>query len=88
MIRQATGFYFFQQLKRFTMNTISFPQREDPRHAQNTAKEIEEHANPYQHEINPAEGGEFLDDAIRTKDQPFEENKEDEWNDFLDEAFE
>lgn len=69
------------------MNNISFPQREDPGIARNPEKKAEEHAHPYQHEINLTEGSEFLDDAIRTRDQPFEENKE-EWNDFLDEAFE
>lgn len=26
---------------------------------------------PYPHEINIADGGEFLDDGIRTKEQPF-----------------
>ena len=35
---------------------------------------------PNENEINIADGGEFLSDAIRMKDQPFEENvlREDE----------
>jgi hypothetical protein len=34
---------------------------------------IQESIYPYQHELNVTDGGEFLDDAIRTKDQPLDE---------------
>ncbi len=33
-------------------------------------EENRETVNPYPHEVNITDGSEFLDDAIRTKDQP------------------
>lgn len=37
----------------------------------NSSEELQENISPYPQELNITEGGEFLDDAIRTKDQPF-----------------
>lgn len=34
------------------------------------SEEVQESINPDQHEINIADGGEFLDDALRMKEQP------------------
>ena len=34
---------------------------------------LQESINPLHHETNITDGGEFLDDAIRMKDQPLEE---------------
>ena len=54
------------------MNTIPFPQKEKP--GDNKPSEgIQESIYPDQHEINITEGSEFLDDAIRMKDQPYGE---------------
>ena len=62
------------------MNTISYLQHADPGNARNAEEVIQEGVTPFQHDINITEGSEFLDDAIRTKDQPYNETtmKEDE----------
>lgn len=52
------------------MNNISSPHTGDPRNGHTSEEEALEHTNPYPHEINITEGGEYLDDAIRMKDQP------------------
>lgn len=46
----------------------------------NDRSEVQSVVIPYEHEENTAEGSEFLDDAIRTKEQPFGETtvKEDQ----------
>jgi len=50
------------------MNTISSPEQGDPRNHRTSEKGIEERIPPYHPEANITEGGEFLDDAIRTED--------------------
>lgn len=55
------------------MNNILYPQMEDPNNARNPDEGIKENIYPYHHEINITDGGEFLDDAIRMKDQPLGE---------------
>ena len=55
------------------MNTVSFPQNTDPRNGRISGEEVQESIYPYHHDANIADGDEFLDDAIRMKDQPFEE---------------
>jgi hypothetical protein len=57
------------------MNNILSPQKEDPANERNSEKGIKENIYPYpfHHEINITDGGEFLDDAIRMKDQPLGE---------------
>jgi hypothetical protein len=58
------------------MNTIISPHKGEPGNAQPSPEKNEEHAHPYPHEVNLMEGSEFLDDAIRMKEQPLEETKE------------
>jgi hypothetical protein len=55
------------------MNMLSFPKRTDPDKDQVSSYETVESLEPNQNEIHIADGGEFLDDGIRMKDQPFEE---------------
>lgn len=60
------------------MNAIT-PRKGEPGHAQPPPAKNEAEVHPYPHEMNLMEGSEFLDDAIRTKDQPLEDViKEDE----------
>jgi len=58
------------------MNTIFFPQKGDRGNERISGEEIQESIYPYQREVNIADGDEFLDDAIRMKDQPLGENDE------------
>jgi hypothetical protein len=51
-----------------------FLQKQDPGSPQKNKEEV----IPYEHEANIADGGEFLDDGIRMKDQPFGVPTEDE----------
>ena len=53
--------------------TISPPQKKDPDNNQSLSEGIEQSIHPDNHEVNVTEGSEFLDDAIRMKDQPFGE---------------
>ena len=53
------------------MNTIPITRKQN--HDDKPSEEIHEIIPEYEDEINTTEGGEFLDDAIRMKDQPFEE---------------
>ena len=55
------------------MNTIPPPQKENPHIQLTSSQEIQEQLYPFHHEINITDGAEFLDDAIRTKDQPLYE---------------
>jgi hypothetical protein len=55
------------------MNTIPSSQKGDPVIVLTSSEGIQESIHIYPHEINITEGGEFLDDAIRTKDQPLGE---------------
>lgn len=50
------------------MNTISSPKMGDPGNDRISEERIEETIPPNHHEVNITEGGEFLDDAIRTED--------------------
>ena len=52
------------------MNTIPSSQKGDPDIELTLPEGIQESIYPSQHEINITDGGEFLDDAIRMKDQP------------------
>jgi hypothetical protein len=55
------------------MITISSSQKEDPNIELTSLEGIKGSICPSQHEVNITDGGEFLDDAIRTKDQPLGE---------------
>ena len=55
------------------MNTILLSHKGDPNIEMNSSEGIQESVNPFHHEINITDGGEFLDDAIRMKDQPLGE---------------
>ena len=58
------------------MHTIFSQQTDDPGNELASPAEIQKNTYPYQHEVNITDGGEFLDDAIRRKDQPLGETKE------------
>lgn len=70
------------------MKTIYFPPAEDPGDARNAEKGADRSIDPYLYETNLSEGSEFLDDAIRMHDQPFEEKNDNEWDEFLEGSFE
>ena len=55
------------------MNTIPLSQKGDPNIELSSLQSIKESIHLDQHEINITDGGEFLDDAIRMKDQPLGE---------------
>jgi hypothetical protein len=55
------------------MNTNPSHQKKDPGIDLISEDEVQESIFPTHHEVNITEGGEFLDDAIRMKDQPFRE---------------
>ena len=55
------------------MITIPSSPKGDPDIKLASSEEIQESIYPEQHEINITEGSEFLDDGIRTKDQPLGE---------------
>jgi len=50
-----------------------FYHHEEPAKTPVPSEEFQESIKPFQHETNITEGSEFLDDGIRTEDQPFEE---------------
>ena len=52
------------------MNTVPSSQKKDPTIELTSSEEVQKSIYPSQHEINITDGGEFLDDAIRMKDQP------------------
>jgi hypothetical protein len=52
---------------------MSFHQKENPVNERNLSDGIQENILISQHEMNVTDGSEFLDDAIRTKDQPLKE---------------
>jgi len=56
------------------MKTIPTPKKGDADKDQTLSEGIQESIHPYKYEVNVTDGGEFLDDAIRMNDQPFEEN--------------
>ena len=49
------------------------PTKIDPGKGPTPSEEIPEPLYTYEHDVNTNDGSEFLDDAIRMKDQPFEE---------------
>ena len=55
------------------MNTIPPSHKGDPP-INMASEEIQISIYPQQHEYNITEGSEFLDDAIRMKDQPISQN--------------
>jgi hypothetical protein len=54
-------------------NNNPIPQKEYPGKEQTVSEGVQESIYPHQYELNIADGGEFLDDGIRMKDQPFQE---------------
>jgi hypothetical protein len=59
--------------KGIDMNTIPSSPKGDLNIELTSSERIQESIYPYQHEVNITDGGEFLDDAIRTKEQPLGE---------------
>ena len=55
------------------MNTVPSSQKKDPTIELTSSEEVQKSIHSYQHEINITNGSEFLDDAIRMKDQPLGE---------------
>ncbi|HRP54543.1 hypothetical protein [Agriterribacter sp.] len=58
------------------MNTIFSFKKQDPGNERALREGIQESIYPYYHETNITDGSEFLDDAIRMRDQPLGEAKE------------
>ena len=58
-----------------------FSPKGDPVNKHVSGEEIQESIYPNHQEENVTDGDEFLDDAIRMKDQPFEETSLEEDND-------
>jgi hypothetical protein len=54
------------------MNTITSPHKTDPADV-TASSEDRNNIHFRHHEVNTMEGSEFLDDAIRMKDQPLDE---------------
>jgi hypothetical protein len=71
--RRLAGGVLFYNKKSFDMNAIPSSQKGDPDMELTALAGVQESIYPYGHEVNITEGGEFLDDAIRTKDQPLGE---------------
>jgi hypothetical protein len=61
------------------MKTLIFPKKEAP-NMELTSEGIRENLDPNQPVVNITDGGEFLDDALRMKDQPLEETPVKETN--------
>ena len=55
------------------MRTIPLPQTRGLNTELIASEAIQQDLYPFQQEVNITEGGEYLDDAIRTKDQPLKE---------------
>jgi hypothetical protein len=58
------------------MDAIFSPQKREQGNEPASDEGIEKSIPSLYHEINITEGGEFLDDALRMKDQPLEEPNE------------
>ena len=58
------------------MKAISSTRKRDPNVEPDPMDEIQESIYPDQHEDNITEGSEYLDDALRMKDQPFGDTPE------------
>jgi hypothetical protein len=67
-------FLFYNQ-KEFDMSTDFSYQKKGFDTEPASSNGIQESIYPNEHEINITDGGEFMDDAIRMKDQPFGEIK-------------
>jgi hypothetical protein len=52
---------------------IFYPRKGKAKKEQDASEETGASVNPYHHEENVMDGSEFLDDAIRMKEQPLEE---------------
>ena len=65
------------------MGTIPSFQKGDPSMKLASSEEIQESIYPNYHEVNITDGCEFLDDAIRMKDQPLAETKQRIMNDTM-----
>jgi len=63
------------------MNAIISLQNGDPRDGLISKEEMQDSINPGYQERNITEGGEFLDDGMRMKDQPLGETNAHEEND-------
>jgi hypothetical protein len=66
-VREAK-FLIPKKIKMYNMNF----QIEDPNHRSTSTEDPQEIINPNPDEVNISDGGEFLDDEIRMKEQPFE----------------
>ena len=55
------------------MKTILPYYKTDPKKSEDASEGVQQNIQTNPDEINIADGGEFLDDAIRMKDQPLEE---------------
>lgn len=55
------------------MNTILSSPKGDPKNEQASAEGVQETIHEYYPEVNTMDGAEFLDDALRMKDQPLGE---------------
>ncbi len=53
------------------MNTDPSPRKGDTDKEQSLPDGVQESIYPYSHELNISDGGEFLDDGIRMRDQPY-----------------
>ena len=60
------------------MDTIFLPVKQDAGNEPALPAQIQRSIYPYYRETNITDGSEFLDDAIRMKDQPLGETKEEE----------
>lgn len=54
------------------MIKIFSPRNHNTGNDQVISQNIQENIHPFPHEMNTSDGGEFLDDAIRMTEQPFE----------------
>jgi hypothetical protein len=65
--------FYFIIIKTFKMIHIFSPQKGNPGNKHVSGEEIQEGIYPNHQEENVTDGDEFLDDAIRMKDQPLDE---------------
>jgi hypothetical protein len=60
------------------MNKIFFHEKSDPGNNRHSNEEVQESIYPNHHELNITDGGEFLDDGTRMKEQPLETDDDDD----------
>jgi len=65
--------FYFVIKKGFDMTTIPSSQNGDPNTEMPSSGGIQESIYPYHHDVNITDGGEFLDDTLRMKEQPLGE---------------